>query len=414
MTGYSPASSLGWLDFDAAAADRVATLLRALQEPSTLDALGLGPVVNTFSDMLHPGTSYVHTKLRYLIFLPWIFQRLEADRVAPEDFRRRLREDEILLIDRLRHLGRGQGVIGYEARRNLKRMPSSIYWGALWDWGLRRHDLSMGEYARRAATFGRYQTGRDDDGNVTDTTRPMWARLPSPPYDFLKADINFNLRRDEAQALVDNIQLSHPQTLLASLCADQSIATDCAYPWDVDGRLPGPVVEVLRHARCFSELTAGPQYAYNILVARRAREELRRDTDQVQQVEQGQLGRLQEWVELVADRREELHSWVDDLAAFWELLDRNRRSPVSHGTRSFITKVVNMAVGDPRGFENDRRYHELIRLREIQLKGKRARLANRAALENWHGSPVGGQQTYRWSIAKSYLAEIAVALGTDQ
>ena len=342
------------------------------------------------------------------MFLPWIFQRLEAEGVAPGDFSRRLREDEILLIERLRHLGPGQGVIGYQAGRNLKRMPSSIYWGGLGDWGIRRHPLSLGEYAQRVAAFGRYQAGRDDDGNAVDTTRPMWAPLPSPPDNFLQAKIDFELRTDEARALVDNIRHRHPQTLLASLCATPDVATHCKYPWDVPGGgLPVEVTEVLWHARCFSELTAGPQYAYNILVARRAGLDLGWATDEV---EQSQLGRLQEWVELVADRHDELRSWVDHLPAFWELLDRNRRSPVSYGTRSFVTKAVNMAVDNPGGFQNDERYHKEICNREIQLKGKRARLANRAALENWHGSPVGGRQTYRWSIAKGYLAEIAEAL----
>ncbi|MDE0233721.1 MAG: DUF6361 family protein, partial [bacterium] len=74
MTTYSPASSLGWLDFDAAATERVAILLRSLQEPATLDVLGLGSVRDAFSEMLHPGTSYIHTRLRYFMFLPWIFQ----------------------------------------------------------------------------------------------------------------------------------------------------------------------------------------------------------------------------------------------------------------------------------------------------------------------------------------------------
>ena len=210
LTAYSPASSLGWLDFDAAAADWVARLLKALQEPSTLDVLGLGSVVTTLSDMLHPGTSYVHTRLRYLIFLPWIFQRLEADGVAPGDFSRRLRDDEILLIDCLRHQGSGQGVIGYQAGRNLKRMPSDIYWGALWDWGLRRLPLGLGEYAQRAAGFGRYRAGRDDDGNATDETHSMWAALPPPPSDFLHAKIDFELQRNEAQALVENIRRNQP------------------------------------------------------------------------------------------------------------------------------------------------------------------------------------------------------------
>ena len=407
LTAYSPASSLGWLDFDAAAAERVATLLRALQEPATLDVLGLGSVRDAFSQMLHPGTSYIHTNLRYFMFLPWIFQRLEADKVAPGDFFRRLRDDEARLIDCLRHLGPGQGVIGYQAGRNLKRMPSAIYWGGLWEWGLRRLPLGIGEYAQQAATFGRYRAARDDDGNVTDPTRSMWAPLPHPPDDFLHADIGFDLRRDEASALVENIHRKNPETVLGSLCNQPGIAAECTYPWDVpQGMLPETVADMVRHARCFSELTAGPQYTYNILVARRARQELGWDTDQV---EQNQLGRLRHWITLVESRREELRSWANDLPAFWEILGRNR---IRQSTRNFITTIVNMAVDNPGGFETDATIHEVIRRREIHLKGNRARLGSRAALENWHGSAVGGQHTYRWSIARNYLGEIATALGT--
>ena len=408
LTAYSPASSLGWLDFDAAAADRVATLLRALQEPATLDVLGLGSVVNTFSQMLHPGTSYIHTNLRYFMFLPWIFQRLEADRVAPGDFFRRLRDDEARLIDCLRHLGPGQGVIGYQAGRNLKRMPSSIYWGALREWGLRRVSLGLGEYSQRAAAVGRYRAARDDDGNVTDPTYSIWAPLPHPPEDFLQSDITFELRPDEAQVLVDNFQRKQPETLLGSLCANPHLAAACRFPWDVPGiALPGRVAEVLRHARCFSDLTTGPQYAYNILVARRARQELGWDTDPV---EQSQLGHLRQWVALVETRRDELRSWAGDLPTFWEILGSKR---VNRGTRAFIDTIVNMAVDNPEGFDNDEEIHKVIQLREIRLKSNRARLGNRAALENWHGSPVGGRHSYRWSVAKRYLGEIATALGAD-
>ena len=170
--------------------------------------------------------------------------------------------------------------------------------------------------------------------------------------------------------------------------------------------LPETVADMVRHARCFSELTAGPQYTYNILVARRARQELGWDTDQV---EQNQLGRLRHWITLVESRREELRSWANDLPAFWEILGRNR---IRQSTRNFITTIVNMAVDNPGGFETDATIHEVIRRREIHLKGNRARLGSRAALENWHGSAVGGQHTYRWSIARNYLGEIATALGT--
>ena len=112
MSAYAPASSIGWLDLDAAASERVGTLLRSLEEPGTLDVLGLGSVRDAFSDMLSPGTSTVQTRLRYFIFLPWILKRLETQCVSPADFPRRLREDEARLIDCLRHLGPDQGVVG--------------------------------------------------------------------------------------------------------------------------------------------------------------------------------------------------------------------------------------------------------------------------------------------------------------
>ena len=113
---------------------------------------------------------------------------------------------------------------------------------------------------------------------------------------------------------------------------------------------------------------------------------------------------------MVGRRHGELRSWVDDLPAFWALLYEHR---IRQSTRNFITTIVNMAVDNPEGFKDDPTIHEQIRFREIQLKGKRARLGNRAALENWNGAPVGGQHEYRWSIAKGYLGDIAIALESN-
>ena len=383
--------------------------MRALQEPTTLDVLGLGSVRDAFSEMLHPGTSYIHTKLRYFMFLPWIFQRLERDHVAPGDFFQRLRHDEALLIKRLRHLGPGKGVIGYQAGRNLKRMPSDIYWGGLWAWGLRRLPLSLGEYAQRAAALGRTDSVLDDDGKVTKRSHSMWASLPNPPEDFLRADIGFDLRGEEARILVENIQREQRGTLLAWVCAKPEIAAHRRYPWDMPGNgMSGPVAEVLRHARCFSELTAGPQHAYNILVARQARRELGWDTAKL---EEDQLGHLRRWVALVERRRSELGAWADNLPAFWALLHEYR---IHSSTRDFIARIVRSAVDNPGGFDDDRDIHQQIRLREIRLKGRRARLAHRAALENWNQTASGGQFEYRWSIARGYLGEIADALRSDR
>ena len=246
MSAYSPASSVGWLDLDAAASERVGDLLRALEEPGTLDPLGLGSVRDAFAAMLSPGTSTIQTRLRYFVFLPWIFTGLEAQRVPASEFAQRLRDSEARLIECLRPLGPNKGVIGYTAGRDLKRMPSEVYWGGLGSWGIRRLDLSRAEYAKRAAALGRLRPDRDDDGNVTAASMPMWAPLPDAPDDFLHSDIGFNLSREEAQILVDHIRGRHRDSLLAALCDAPSAAAAAAMPWD----LPIAAMSAHLHRSC--------------------------------------------------------------------------------------------------------------------------------------------------------------------
>ena len=405
MNVYAPASSLGWLDLDATASERVSTLLRSLEEPGTLDVLGLGAVRDAFSDMLSPGTSTVQTRLRYFIFLPWIFNRLEAQSVAPADFSRRLREAEARLIGCLRHLGPDQGVVGRIAGRDLKRMPSEIYWGGLGAWGIRRLNLSLAEYGQQAAAIGRLRPERDEDKNATRRVASMWGAIPPPPEDFLRSDITFELRPEEAQVLADCIRLHHPDTLMAVLCDMPGVAVDVAYPWHLPTNgMPDRLVEVLHHARCFSELTLGPKLVYNVLLARKARADLGWNTGDV---EASQLSLLDNWVSQIDSRHDELHAWVKDLPEFWRVLAGHA---VSSATKDFVTDVVRRIVNNPAGFADDPEIHTRIHDRESRLKSKRARLAHRAALETWHREPVGGHQlNYRWPTTKTFLADMAAA-----
>ncbi len=403
MGAYAPESSLGWLDLDSAASERVGTLIRSLEEPTTLDVLGLGTVRDAFSDMLSPGTSTIQTRLRYFIFLPCILRGLEEERVSPADFADRLRHDESQLIDCLRHLGSNQGVIGYAAGRDLRRMPSEIYWGGLGAWGIRQLDLSLSEYGKRVSTLGRLRHERDDDGNPTRRAVSMWPDIRRPK-DFLQGDITFDLGPEEAQYLADCIRRRHPDSLLAVLCGMPGVANGVGYPWELPTHgLPDRLVETLHDARCFSELTVGPQLVYNMLLARRARDEFGWDTHAL---EASQRKSIEEWRRLVDDRHAALQSWVAELPEFWRGLADHR---VGVGTRGFVSEVVTRAMDDPVGFADDPAIHAVIRDREILLKGKRARLANRSALENWNQQPVGGQFDYRWPVTQSYLADIAAA-----
>jgi hypothetical protein len=405
MSAYTPLSSVGWLDFDVAARERVEALLRSLEEPGTLDQLGLSSVRDAFSTMLSPGTSTIQTRLRYFIFLPWIFQSLERDRIAPAQFAARLRDREARLIDCLRHVGPDKGVIGYTAGRDLKRLPSEIYWGGLGSWGLRRFSLSLADYAKRAATYGRQRPDRDDDGNVTSSSMSMWAPMPDPPADFLNTELALELPLSEVELVIDHIRRSHPRSLFAELCSAPERALDTQFPWQVSpSGFPSRLKDELHHARCFSELTVGPQHVYNILLARKARGEFGWDTAEL---ESRELSRLELWTEMVRDRHAELYDWVDNLDYFWALIAPF--GSVNDRTQEFIKVIVQRAVADPERFVDDTAVELTIRSRELQLKANRARLVHRSALESWNGLAFGGQLDYRWGITQRYLSDIATA-----
>lgn len=406
MNAYATESSLGWLDFDAAASERVGTLLRSLEEPSTLDVLGLGTIRDAFAAMLSPGTTTIQTRLRYFIFLPWIFRGLEKERVPPGDFARRLRHEEARLIDCLRHVGANRGVIGYTAGRELKRMPSEIYWGGLGAWRIRRIDFSLAEYGKRLSALARHGDERDDDGSVTTRSVSMWQDHVPRPGDFLESDIGFELDPGEVSFLAGRIRRHHPDSLLAVLCGRPDLADGVDFPWELPAEvLPDDVQETLRHARCFSELILGPQLVYNVLVARRARDELGWDADDM---ESEQRARLAQWSESIGGRLDALASWAGDLAEFWNVLADHG---VGDGTKGFVEEMVGSAVADPVGFADAPMVHARITERETRLKRKRARLTERAALESWNGEPVGGQFDYRWAVTRSYLADMAAAGG---
>lgn len=403
---YVPASSLAWLDVDATASERVATLLKALEEPGTFDPLGFGTIRDFFSDVLSPGTSTIHSRLRYFLFVPWICERLEAEGLGPAQFRSRLREDEARLISCLRHLGRNAGVQGYDSGEKLKRMPSEAYWSGLFIWGIRQFDISIAEYAKRSAAFSRSITARDDDGMATQAVTSMWfQKLPPVPDGFLQKDITFDLTATEADFLTGRIKATHPDSLLSVACSYPNEAADAELPWGIPEQLlTADLSEIVHHARCASELTWGPQIVYNLELAQQAHRDLGWDkTKLIDQLEQ----QLEDWSSLVAARSSTLEKWVDDIGSFWSILDA--QSVVKEPTREFTQSMVRKAIEDPTAFATDPVVRHEICQREAQLKGKRARLMERSALEQWNGEPFGGRLVYRWPTCRSYVQDIAQA-----
>ena len=212
-------ATLTWLDMTASDRDKMRRVLDLFKEQGTLDEMGLGSLRDVLSDALFPGTSYIHTRLRYVLFVPWIYQRLEACRVRSSDVERAARHAEVDLIGRLEQNEDAKGVIGVVARGALVRLPSSLYWGPLTRWGIFRPQQSQGWYHSHfdALVDGRGVVGRADDPGVIWSQDAHWhPRMPEPPKGF-PGEASFAFIHEEADFLRGRVDESCSGTLLAWL-----------------------------------------------------------------------------------------------------------------------------------------------------------------------------------------------------
>jgi hypothetical protein len=204
---------LSWLDLTAADRDKVRRVLDLFSEQGTVDELGLGSLRDTISSALFPGTSVLHTRLRYVLFIPWIYQELES--WGPGyDVARYARDQEIQLIYALAESDDTAGVIGIDAGESLARLASNAYWALLVHWGLFVPARPQSWYHRNFDELlaRRSHAPRADDPGVTWTQQPTWhPRLPEPPAEF-PAEVDFALTAEEADFLLGRILEPSPLT----------------------------------------------------------------------------------------------------------------------------------------------------------------------------------------------------------
>jgi hypothetical protein len=91
-------ATLTWLDHDAADRDRMNRILALFRERDTRDELGIGVIRDLLADEFCPGTSTIQTRLRYMLFVPWIYQQLEADECPSAELTARARKGEVELV----------------------------------------------------------------------------------------------------------------------------------------------------------------------------------------------------------------------------------------------------------------------------------------------------------------------------
>lgn len=399
-------STLTWLDHDAAARERSLRILALYRERESRDELGVGGVRDALADRLFPGTSTIQTRLAYMLFVPWGYQRLEKRKTPSNRIRVESQRLEAELVAPLVLQGdqAGQeiyGVIGRVAKSTLKRFPSSVYWAGLGRWGIRRFEGSQDHYHRSLDALYLRRAARrksDDDEWVDEVGMGTWhPKLPPAPPMF-PGSASFVLRAEDAAFLRDRILTSCTGSLLAWLVQHPD-DIDSAFPWlkpDI-ALAPSPIRTLLEHARRFSSVMHGASLLYNLQLA-----ELRQQDDWVEEYRAALAG----WANDVV--WPELREWrLDEFFVAAQATDHL----ISASTVAFVSRWIELAQRTRGQVADHPGARELVRAREQALKKGRSRFNNHAALGQWSGASGVARLDYRWRTVKTFLTDLSLVEG---
>lgn len=392
-------SSLAWIDFDEAERQRAQRIMELFQERETRDELGLGAIRDSIADHLFPGTSTIQTRLRYMLFIPWLFQMLEGSSAGSDQLAREARALEIRLVNALKAGGEPKGIIGRDAGANLQRLPSSVYWAGLGTWGIRLFPGSTDNLfsSMRHLQRSRPRVRESEDAASEREALQIWTpTLPRCPDDLLDA-AHFGLSPDEAQFFVDRLVANQPHSLLTFLARSGEGQAECDNIWEHPrlGDFPANNRKVVDHAALFSSVMYGASLLYNLLLSR-----MRNRPEWIDRYET----RLADWragLDMTAIR-----AW--SLDAFWEAINHP-----AHATRpaakrfvtDWLAMVTTQGIGDGLADPAAR----LIQERERRLKTSQSRFVNRAVRDRWTGASGADPLSFRWSQAHSHLRDLADA-----
>jgi len=252
----------------------------ANSDQDTRDEIGFLLIHQGFADRFFPGTSVLHTRVRYALFVPWLYQRAAFSRRRGSDLDATIRHMLIELAIRLKQLGgEPQDVIGGDKLGQLtSQPPDRVYWSALRAWGLLLPDVdSRSEAFRRLQTAARSSALDDDGGRLDDEATEVFAGLPQQPdgWDDPQTPLRFKMSDLEREFLRGKLSLltrpgENAQSLLARLVEAEDFfqETSQRLPKELDARADAADKLALGVARDAAALAAIGRAVYGALIER--------------------------------------------------------------------------------------------------------------------------------------------------
>lgn len=371
------------------------------REQESRDELGLGRIRDALADALFPGTSTIQTRLRYFLFVPWIYSELERDGyTGPNNIERRLKDRELSLIAPLKQSRNPRGVFGGVSGPHLQRFPSSVYWNGLKSWQIFCRDWSQDTYHR---SWQELRARRDavlvpDDAGIQPDRIFTWhPRLPAPPSKDWRETARFRLTPEEATFLQGRMGSGEGKGSLLAHFADQRPDIRQPFCWDATDQLPPKLQTLVDEARALSVVMHGALWLYNLQLCQLSK--LERHQERIKDYEDS----FDEWASSVA----QLRVWKP--AGLWTLL-ASLGGPVgeTRSDRTFVERwFALLRDNDPRSLRENVDAQSLIRRREFELKGpQRSRFESVRARNRWSGASGTAQIDYRWFRVRVLLRDL--------
>lgn len=400
-------SFLSWVDYSATEQERMHRAIALFGEHEARDELGIGTIRDAFSEALFPGTSTIQTRLRYFLFIPWIYQNLEAQRLIPPKLNKRKRAAELALTEPLRVSGDSDGNFGQVAGEELKRLPSNVYWTGLRTWGILNFHGSQSQYHQALELiYQRRDSGTrpDDEGVELDRLATWHERLPQAPDNFPEG-LTFQLTLEEAEYLQDRMRYACQDTMLAHL-AQLGKQSSTGLPWlhpDM-GTMPKRTRDELDLARRFSLVMHGAALLYNLILSEKS------GRGDAEELRDKYRRRLAEWIDNAEPK--DLVAWSpEDIWAF----AANANASIPMLTRRFVESWMGrLPAIDLHQVADDEDCRRIVRDREHKLKGSRSRIFNGRALDQWGGASGTERLNYRWGIVQRLINDLHAGLHPEE
>jgi hypothetical protein len=402
--------ALGWTLLSREALKRAEEHLRDWEQ-GVRDEIGFLALHQAYADRFFPGTSVLQTRLRYILFVPWLYERI-ARRVERKQIGRMMQQEEVNLAFRLRQTyGASEGVIGGRSYpKPTSQPPSMVYWTALVNWGVVR-PLLDGSYPSRAMVhraLGRSKTTArllDYDKEPLEESHDFFVALPEPPKKWHnpQAPLTFDLRDCEARFIRRQlIGVSRPgptpgPCLLSRLVEGRVAVAKIDAPWLADARKAADAGDraALLCAQQASALAAIGRALYAALVERVCAVEDKRPMPDYHRAHLDQI---------VHDYR------LEALKLDVEAVNQDALRPLPEDFLEVLSETQRWLRRGGDYLELRPLYEQA----EIRRKGRRARLAQRLAgrerRTEWspEDHPPATPLHYRWGNVQRLLNDLRI------